>query len=520
MTATDPGMARAVSPSAPLLVLTGVRKVFPGTVALAGVDFDLAPGEVHVLAGENGAGKSTLIKIIAGVYQPDAGELRVGGRPVRLRSPHDAAAHGIAAIHQEMSLVGPMSVADNLFLGREMGTAGWVASRRQLTAAGELLAQLGLRIDPSRPVESYPVAVQQLVEIAKALRLEARILIMDEPTSALTEPEVDRLFALIASLKARGCGIVYISHRMEEIYRVADRITVLRDGARIGTARRESLPPAELVRWMVGRELAQQFPRRAVPAGAERLRVCGFTVPHRVRGLPPVVDGVSFAVHAGEILGLAGLQGSGAGELLHGLFGALGTRPRGRLFLDGRPAAIRSPAQALRNGMALLTADRKGSGIVPGLGVLHNMTLASVARFSPGGWVRRRRELEAGTRYSDELRVRAASLHQEISELSGGNQQKVLLARCRMAQPRVFLLDEPTRGIDVGAKHDVYELMNRWTEAGAAVVLITSEMPELLAMADRILVLHRGRAAALLEHGQATQDRVLRAAMGEPETIP
>jgi ABC-type sugar transport system ATPase subunit len=499
--------------------MRAVRKTFAGTVALAGVDFDLAAGEVHVLAGENGAGKSTLIKILAGVYQPDAGEVRVAGRPVRFRSPHDAAAHGIAAIHQEMSLVGPMSVADNLFLGRELGSAGWTARRRQRAAARELLGQLGLAIDPDRTVESHPIAVQQLIEIAKALSLAARILIMDEPTSALTDPEVERLFALIESLKARGCGIIYISHKMDEIYRIADRITVLRDGAHIGTAARDRLPPQELVRWMIGRELSQQFPRRSVTAGAERLSVHDLTVPHRVHGLPPVVDRVSFAVHSGEILGLTGLQGSGASELLHGLFGSFGALPQGLVHLDGQPVTVHSPRQGLRLGLALLGADRKASGIVPGLSLLHNLTLAALPRFSPGGWIRGQREAAAGRRHCAELHVRAASVEQDIAELSGGNQQKALLARWQITEPRVFLLDEPTRGIDVGAKHEVYEQMNRWTEAGRAIVLITSEMPELLAMADRILVLHRGRTTALFARQDASQDRILRAAMGGTESI-
>jgi ABC-type sugar transport system ATPase subunit len=506
--------------SVPLLEMRGIRKAFAGTVALAGVDLDLAAGEVHVLAGENGAGKSTLIKILAGVYPADAGEVRVAGQVVRLRRPHDAARHGIAAIHQEMSLVGAMSVADNIFLGRELTTAGWTRPRQQQQQAAALLRQLGLEMAPEQPVESYPIAVQQQVEIAKALSLAARILIMDEPTSALSEPEVERLLALIATLKARGCGILYISHKMEEIYRVADRITVLRDGVRVGTAARADLPSSELIRWMVGRELSQQFPRRAAPPGRERLSVHEFTVPHRHRGLPPLVDRVSFAVQAGEIVGLAGLQGSGASELLQGLFGAVKTLPTGEVRVDGQALRCRSPRQALQQGLALLTADRKSGGLVPGLSLLQNLTLAALPRFSPWGWLRPRRERAAAQQQSAALRVKTAALDQDIVELSGGNQQKVLLARWQLCEPRIFLLDEPTRGIDVGAKRDVYELMNRWTAAGCAVLLITSEMPELLALADRILVLHRGRLTAAFSRAAATPDRILRAAMGETESIP
>ena len=520
MAATVPQTAVSDPSRERLLEMRGIRKAFAGTVALAGVDLDLAGGEVHVLAGENGAGKSTLIKILAGVYAADAGQIRVAGQQVRLRTPHEAARHGIAAIHQEMSLVGPMSVADNIFLGRELTTAGWTRPRQQRHQAAALLGQLGLEIAPELPVESYPIAVQQQVEIAKALTFAARILIMDEPTSALSEPEVERLFALIETLKARGCGILYISHKMEEIYRVADRITVLRDGVRVGTASRADLPPTELIRWMVGREIGQQFPRRAVPAGAERLSVRDFSVPHRVRGLPPVVDRVSFSVQAGEIVGLAGLQGSGASELLQGLFGAVKTLPAGEVRVDGRPLRCRSPQQALRHGLTLLTADRKASGLVPGLSLVHNLTLAALPRFSPWGWLRPRRETAAARQHSAALRVKTAALDQDVAELSGGNQQKVLLARWQLCEPRIFLLDEPTRGIDVGAKHDVYELMNRWTVAGCAVLLITSEMPELLALADRILVLHRGRLTAAFPRAAATQDRILRAAMGEMENLP
>ncbi|HEY3418090.1 MAG TPA: sugar ABC transporter ATP-binding protein [Armatimonadota bacterium] len=502
-----------------LLEMREIGKSFAGVPVLAGVHFDLRPGEVHVLAGENGAGKSTLIKILAGVHTADAGQMLLGGRRAQFKSPHDAARHGIAAIHQEMSLVGTMSVLDNIFLGREQVRAGcwndFAAQRRQAT---ELLAQLGLQgLDLAQPVEYYPIAVQQMIEIAKALTFDTRIIIMDEPTSTLTEPEAERLFALIATLKARGCGIIYISHKIEEIYRLGDRITVLRDGAYIGTAALTELPRAELIRWMVGREITQQFPPRTPEHGTERMRVAHFTVPNPVRGLPPLVDDVSFTVHAGEILGLAGLSGSGASELLRGLFGGYGRRPGGAITINGTSVALRSPRAALRQGLALLTNDRKTSGLVPAMGVGQNITLARLDAFSPGGWLRLREEYAAGLRQMRALQVKTQGWAQEISELSGGNQQKALLARWLLTEPAVLLLDEPTRGVDVGAKQEIYTLMNAWTAAGCALVLITSEMPELLAMADRILVLHRGRVRGEFTREEATQERVLRAAMGSRE---
>jgi ribose transport system ATP-binding protein len=506
--------------------MRNIGKSFTGTVALVGVQFDLQPGEVHILAGENGAGKSTLIKILCGVHGEYDGTIELEGHPVKFSSPQDAATHGITAIHQELSLVPSMSVADNIFLGRERrGRLGCVDFASQESAGGEILNRLGVEVDMRRPVEDYPISLQQMIEIAKALSIDlsaeqagARIIVMDEPTSALTEPEVERLFETIAHLKRQGRAIIYITHKMEEIYRIGDRITVLRDGEHIGTAAVRDLLKHELIRWMVGREINDQFPSRPpIKSGAhERLRAEHFIVPGP-RGERPLVNDVSFAVRSGEILGIAGLQGSGASELLNGIFGSFGPVAKGQLFLDDKRFEVRSPRHSVNQGLALLTNDRKTTGLVLGMRMPQNITLASVLRYSPGCWIKNTLEIRCAERRQRELNIKAARLDMDVAELSGGNQQKVALAKWIETEPKVLLLDEPTRGIDVAAKHEIYELMNKWTSAGCAIVLITSEMPELLALSDRIIVMHRGRITLRLERDEATQENILHAAMGMDE---
>jgi ABC-type sugar transport system ATPase subunit len=518
---TTPAGRMAAAP--PLLAMSGISKSFLGVPVLRDVSFDLRAGEAHVLAGENGAGKSTLIKIAAGVHSDYGGQLLLSGRPVRFTSPQDAAAHGISVIHQEMSLIDTMSVVDNMFLGRELirpGSAGqWTDRAAQLRRAREFCAQLDLDIDLSQPVEAFSLSVKNRIEIAKALAFNARIIVMDEPTSALAEPEVDRLFEIIGQLKARGCGIVYITHRLEEIYRIADRITVLRDGRDVGTAPRAALPEPELIRWMIGRELSEHFPERRVTLGPERLRIDGVwlrdpaAAPGRERWL---VQDVSLSVRAGEIVGLAGLQGSGNSELLRGIFGAYGKLPRGTVLVDGQRLEVHSPQRSVRQGLAYLTSDRKGTGLVLCMDIAQNITLASLRALSPAGWLSRSTEQRVAARHVDALSIRARETTQEVATLSGGNQQKVALAKWIETRPRVLLLDEPTRGVDVGAKHEIYELMGEWTRAGHAIVMISSEMPELLGLCDRIVVMHRGRATAQLSGAEATQERILKAAMADP----
>jgi ribose transport system ATP-binding protein len=510
--------AARIEPDPALLAMTGISKSFSGVPVLRDVCFDLRPGEVHVLAGENGAGKSTLMKIAAGVHTDYEGQIALLGLPVRFTSPQDAASRGISVIHQEMSLIDSMSVVDNIFLGREVTRGAtarqWTDRSAQLRKAREFCEQLDLDIDLSRLVEDYSLSVKNRIEIAKALAFNARIFIMDEPTSALSGPEVEKLFALVAQLKARGCGIIYITHRMEEIYRIADRITVLRDGRHVGTARAADLAEAQLIRWMIGRELSRQFPVRRTAVGAVRLEVDELSVP-KPGGSSWLVRKVSLSVRAGEIVGLAGLQGSGNSELLWGIFGAYGKLQQGKVAIDGRPFDIHSPRRSVQQGLAYLTSDRKGTGLILGLGVAQNITLASLEAVSPSLWMRRSMEWQIADRHVRALGIRAADVRQEVATLSGGNQQKVALAKWIETRPRVLLLDEPTRGVDVGSKHEIYELMTRWTRDGFAILMITSEMPELLGLADRIVVMHRGRVTARLDHAEATQERILKAAMAD-----
>lgn len=498
----------------PLVRMQRISKHFGGVPVLNHAQFEVRAGEVHVLAGENGAGKSTLIKILAGVHTDFDGSLQIHGREVRPKTPLEANALGVAVIHQELSLVGPMSVADNIFLGRTPARAGMVRDAEQQKNAARWTSELGLDIDVRQPVEKFPVAVQQLVEIAKALSQNASIIVMDEPTSALNAPEVEKLFALIQSLKARGCGIVYISHKMEEIERIADRITVLRDGAWVGTAPASELPVPKLIQWMVGREVGEQFPRHTPHLGDERLRLENFNVFPDGLSRRAAAQNISLTVRAGEILGLGGLQGSGASELFQGLFGAYGDNTDGAVYLNGEKIHLTSPRQAIQSGVALLTNDRKATGLVLPLSIIANATLAGLRELSPGGWRRPASERAATAAITAQMKLRAATLDLEVGALSGGNQQKVALAKWLQTRPRLLLLDEPTRGIDISAKREIYQLMNEWTAQGIAILLITSEMPELLTLSDRIVVLHRGHCAGEFSREQATPERILTAAMG------
>jgi ABC-type sugar transport system ATPase subunit len=498
-----------------LVRLTGITKRFGAVTVLRDVQLEGRAGEVHIVAGENGAGKSTLIKILAGIHVDFEGTIELDGRPVRPRSPLEAGALGIAVIHQELSLIGPMSVADNIFLGRTPARAGFVRDAAQNEAARHWVRQLGLELDVSRPVERLAVATRQMIEIAKALSQNARVIVLDEPTSALNAPEVNTLFALIQSLKQRGCCLIYITHNMEEIERIADRVTVLRDGQWVGTAPAADLPAAKLIQWMVGRDLGEQFPRRAPHPGPERMRLENFSVFSAGFSARPAAAGVSLTVRAGEVLGLGGLQGSGASELLLGLFGAYGAATRGRFFLENAERRFTSPRQAIEAGVALLTNDRKATGLVLSLSIIANATLAGLRPLSPGGWRRPARERLAAEALTGPMRLRAASLDSEVGALSGGNQQKVALAKWLQTRPRLLLLDEPTRGIDVAAKREIYQLVEQWTAEGMAIVLITSEMPELLTLSDRVAVLHRGRVTAEFSRSQANPESILAAAMGQ-----
>lgn len=496
--------------------MTGITKRFGHVTVLSDVSFEVRAGEVHILAGENGAGKSTLIKILAGVHTDFEGAIEIEGRQVRPASPLEANELGVAVIHQELSLVPSMTVADNIFLGRHITRRGFVADRQQHMEASRLLGRFEIDVNAGHLVEDLPIATQQLIEIAKALSQDAKIIVMDEPTSALSAVEVEKLFGLIQQLKERGCGIVYISHKMEEIERIADRITVLRDGRFVGCDTAAALPVSKIINWMVGRDVEQQFPRHTPELGGERLSIKDFTVAAASRGRDelPAVEDASLSVRAGEIVSLAGLQGSGASELLWGLFGARGRRASGSMMLDGQAVTIRSPREAISRGIALLTNDRKANGLVLSMSVIANAVMADLPRLSPWGLRRADRERVAADRSARQLKLRAASLDMAVSELSGGNQQKVALAKWMQIEPRLLLLDEPTRGIDVGAKREIYQLMNEWTARGIAILMITSELPELLAMSDRVVVMHRGRITAEYTAEEATADSVMEAAMG------
>lgn len=502
--------------TAPLLRMRDIRKGFDGVEVLHGVSLEVRAGEIHALVGENGAGKSTLMKILAGVYGDYTGVMEIDGRPVRLQSPRDAEQAGIAIIHQELALVPYLSVAENMFLGREPMTRWHTVNHRRMRAeAQRFLADLAPEVDVRRPVAEYGVSIQQLIEIGKALSVNARILILDEPTSALSESEAERLFEILGELKRSGVGLIYISHKMKEIYRLADRITVLRDGEFIGCRASADLPAEELIQWMVGRKIEQLFPKHVRTPGRELLRVDNLTL--QLPGAPrPVVDHVSFSVRAGEVVGLGGLMGNGASELLGAVFGRYGRNVRGKIQVRDEPFVPASPQRAIAAGIAMLTNDRKSTGLVLPMSVLHNMTLAALPRAAPGGWLRGRHERRLARPLARELSLRTPSLEAPITALSGGNQQKVVLAKWLMTEPTLLLLDEPTRGIDVGAKAEIYELMNRWTAAGMGILLITSELPELLAMSDRILVMAQGRLTAEIPREEATQERVMAAAVAGP----
>jgi ABC-type sugar transport system ATPase subunit len=503
--------------------MTGIGKRFGPVEVLRDVDFAVHGGEVHILAGENGAGKSTLIKILGGIHADFNGTIEILGRPVRPRSPQEASALGVAMIHQELSLVPSMSVADNVLLGRHPARLGFVglgATRRESRRA---LATVGLEdLDASRTVASLPVSVQQLIEIAKAIRLDPSVLVMDEPTSALSGPEVERLFALIDRLKADGRGIVYITHRMEEIQRIGDRVTVLRDGRVTGRGPIGDFPAPALIAAMIGRS-ALAGPRGSDCAArdAERLRLESLCVIPRGHGA--TVRDVSLRVRTGEILGVAGLQGSGASELLGGVFGAYGRPASGAMYIDGAAVSVVSPRRSIANGVGFVTNDRKATGLVPGMSVIGNATLAHIDRLAgPLGLRRPRLQRRRTQALGAQLDLRVPSYDAVMTVLSGGNQQKIVLAKWLMTEPRLLLLDEPTRGIDVGAKQEIYRLMREWTSRGISILLVTSELPELLALSDRIVVMHRGAIVARFARDEATPEAVLAAAMGrrQEETSP
>jgi len=501
---------------APLLRMSGIAKAFPGVQALSDVSLDLRAGEVLALLGENGAGKSTLIRVLGGAHQPDAGTIAIDGQAVRISSPLDARRAGISVIYQEFNLVPALSVRENIFLGHEPGRLSLIPRGKERQRAAELLARIGSDISPDALVRNLTVAQQQVVEIAKSLASQSRIIVMDEPTAALSPREVDGLFRMIRELTAQGLGIIYVSHRLSEIFEIAQRVTVLRDGRHVATQPIEELTRESLIELMVGRQLDQEFPGRAgstrqtsstptpliSPSPSTGLRVTNLT-----RGT--AVRNVSLEVRRGEIVALTGLVGAGRTEVARLIFGA-DRRDSGTIELDGRPLTIHSPRDAIACGICLLTEDRKRQGLILNHSIQENFGLPNLRKFARLGWLSQRRERAALLAHGAQLRLRMASPRQPASSLSGGNQQKVVLAKWLERNAEVLIFDEPTRGIDVGARYEIYLLMNQLAEQGKAILMISSELPEVLGMADRILVMHEGRVTGELPDARsATQEQIM-----------
>jgi rhamnose transport system ATP-binding protein len=492
----------------PILKLAGIRKAFGGVQALADVALELLPGEVHALVGENGAGKSTLVKIVTGAHQPDAGTIEFAGQPVTDLDPLRARGLGIAAIYQQPALFPDLSVAENIAFGLEpprfWSRVRWQARR---TRAQQILDEVGARFDPDLAAGQLTMPEQQLVEIAKAVSVDARVLILDEPTASLSDSETEHLFSVIRRLQQRGVGMIYISHRLDELPQIADRVTALRDGRLVGTARMADTSRNELIRMMVGRELSSVFPKTSIPIGAPLLEVRNLSC--RDEG----VQNVSLTVHAGEIVGLAGLVGAGRTELARVLFG-LSRATSGEICLGGRPVAIHSPQTAAALGIAYVPEDRRRHGVILDLSVAANATLARLPSLSRCGLLNFTAERALAGRFIDRLGVKTSSIHTPVANLSGGNQQKVALARWLATNPSLLILDEPTQGIDVGSKAEIHRLIGELAARGLGILMISSDLPEILGMSDRIAVMHSGTIVGEIDRSKATQERILELALG------
>jgi ribose transport system ATP-binding protein len=496
-----------------ILEARDIRKSFPGVKALDGVSLGARGGSVHAVVGENGAGKSTLMKILSGVYRADAGEILLDGDIVEFASPRAAAEAGVAIIHQELNLAPALSVAENIFLGREPARFGFVGRRKMERDAGALLDRLGHALDSRQDVASLKVSDRQIVEIAKALSTGARALIMDEPTTALASDDVERLFGVIRTLAGAGTAVVYISHKMDELFRIADEFTVLRDGKLIGRLAASETTPGELARMMVGREISyERVGERAESDGrsdVELLRVESLSSSEVGVGRTPPLSNISFNLRAGEVLGVAGLMGAGRTELLESLFGWRRVTGGSRVTLNGRPLAVNDPRQAIKAGLAFVPEDRKAQGLALDLDVSGNITLARLKRFARIGFIQSAREEEAARESIARLGIKAPDTRAAVANLSGGNQQKVVLARWLLTDPKILLLDEPTKGIDIKGKAEIYQLIEELAAQGLGVILVSSELPELLALSDRIIVLREGGLAGALDRSEATEERII-----------
>ena len=501
-------MSVASAANTPLLEMRGIVKTYPGVKALDGVDFSVLPGEVHALIGENGAGKSTLMKILAGADTKDTGHITINGTELLISSPQEAMRYGISIIYQEFNLVPYMNAAENIFLGREpVGTVpGMIDFAKMYADAERIIQELGVRLNVRTPINQLSVAQQQMVEIAKATSRKSTIIAMDEPSATLTDHELENLFALIRRLKNEGVSIIYISHRLEEIFEIADRVTVLRDGCLVETKNVVDTDRDDIIHMMVGRELKEKIPK----VSAE-IRDVALTLKNIVR--TGVLHDISFEVKRGEVLGLAGLVGAGRTEVARAIFGA-DPIDSGEILIDGELVAINSPRDAIQLGIGLVTEDRKSLGLVLGMAVRENVSLANLGILSRLGFINRRKEKAVADEYIEDLLIKTPSMEQAVQNLSGGNQQKVVLAKWLFTKSKVLIFDEPTRGIDVGAKIEIYQLMNKLAESGVAIIMISSELPEILGMSDRILVMHEGSIAGELSREEATQEKIMHLATG------
>lgn len=488
-----------------LLDMKQIIKSFNGVEVLHGIDFSLRAGTVHALMGENGAGKSTLMKVLAGVHKCDDGEIWLKGKKTEIQSPRHAQELGIAMIHQELSPVPEMTVAENIFLGREPRKGLFVDYKKMYTDTEKLLGEMKVRVSPRAKIGRLKVADQQLIEISKAISLNADIIVMDEPTSAITDQEVEILFKTIADLKKKGTGIIYISHKMDEIFQIADDITVLRDGTYVNSWEAKDIDNNTLIKNMVGRELNEIFPKIKVPAKDVVMEVRHFTKENQF-------EDISFLVREGEILGIAGLIGAGRTELMNAIFG-LEKPDSGEVFFEGKKVEIRRPSDAIRHGIAYVTEDRKNEGLVLEMGVGQNITIASMKTLSSGMFIKRQEEKKTIDDQIRALRIKVHSPRQLVGKLSGGNQQKVVLAKWMMKNPKLLILDEPTRGIDIGAKSEIYKLMGEFVEKGNSIIMISSEMPEAMGMSDRILVLSNGRLSGELSREEFAQEDIMKMAV-------
>lgn len=488
--------------------MKGISKSFSANKVLENVEFTILQGEVHALMGENGAGKSTLMKIMTGIYERDAGTIFLNGKEVHFKNAKEAEKAGIAVIHQELNIIPHLTVAENMFLGKELtvGKFGITRDKEMRNKTREYLNRLGIDIDPTLEAGQLSVGQQQMIEIARAVAAKTEVLVMDEPTAALTDREIEALFKVISSLKNEGVGIVYISHRMEEIFAICDRISVLRDGQFIGVKEIANTSFDEIVKMMVGRQLGDRYPERDTKIGPERLKVEGLTSKGSF-------ENISFTVNQGEILGVAGLMGAGRTEIMEAIFGF---RPiqDGNISIDGKVMSIRNPYDAIREGIGFITEDRKSKGLVLDLSVRENFSLTNLRKISNKSIISKAEEWGFADEMIKKLRVKTSGREQTVKSLSGGNQQKVVIGKWLGINPKILILDEPTRGVDVGAKKEIYQLMNELTKQGVAIIMVSSELPEILGMSDRVLVIHEGKISAVIDKAKADQEIIMQAATG------